>query len=517
MDAPLTRRALLGAGGAAALALAAPAAAGARRARIARTGAVPLITHGVQSGDVTASRAVVWARADRPARMHVEVAATERFRGARRYAGPLVTAETDFTGELDLRGLPAGEEVFYRVSFEDAETAGARSEPVVGRLRTAPRRPRDVSFVWGGDTAGQGWGINPDLGGMRTYETMRAKGPDFFVHSGDTIYADGPLREQVTLPDGSVWRNLVIPEKAKVAETLDEFRGNYRYNLLDDNVRRFNAEVPVFAQWDDHETTNNWYPGEVLDDPRYTVRDVDLLAARARRAFLEYFPQRDRPSGADRIYRAVPYGPSLEVLLIDMRTYRGPNTANDQPEASRLTDILGRAQLEWLKRRLRRSTATWKVIASDMPLGLIVPDGPSAFEAVAQGAGEPRGRELEIAELLAFIKREGVANTVWITADVHYTAAHHYDPARARFQDFDPFWEFVTGPLHAGTFGPNRLDDTFGPEVRYQKVAERPNQPPSDGLQFFGHATIAGDTEVLTVRLHDVAGATLFEVALEPR
>lgn len=111
----------------------------------------------------------------------------------------------------------------------------------------------------------------------------------------------------------------------------------------------------------------------------------------------------------------------------------------------------------------------------------------------------------------------GVANAVWITADVHYAAAHHYDPARAVFGDFDPFWEFVAGPLHAGTFGPNTLDPTFGPEVRFQRTAERPNQPPSDGLQFFGHLVIDGVTETMTVRLVDAAGDELYAVDLEPR
>src|SRR5215831_15404728 len=37
----------------------------------------------------------------------------------------------------------------------------------------------------------------------------------------------------------------------------------------------------------------------------------------------------------------------------------------------------------------------------------------------------PRNR---IADLLAFIKHAGIGNTVWITADMHYTAAHYYDP-----------------------------------------------------------------------------------------
>ena len=39
----------------------------------------PVITHGVQSGDVGADGGVVWARADRPAQMMVEVATTESF------------------------------------------------------------------------------------------------------------------------------------------------------------------------------------------------------------------------------------------------------------------------------------------------------------------------------------------------------------------------------------------------------------------------------------------------------
>ena len=71
---------------------------------------------------------------------------------------------------------------------------------MVGRFRTAPVDSRDVSFVWSGDTVGQGWGINPAWGGMRIYEMMRGLEPDFFVHSGDMIYADGPLEAEVALP-----------------------------------------------------------------------------------------------------------------------------------------------------------------------------------------------------------------------------------------------------------------------------------------------------------------------------
>jgi alkaline phosphatase D len=361
---------------------------------------------------------------------------------------------------------------------------------------------------------------------MRIYEAMRRVEPDFFIHSGDTIYADDPIVAEVALPDGSVWRNLTTEGKSKVAETLSEFRGNHAYNLMDHNLRRFNAAVPMLAQWDDHDVTDNWYPGEDLSgDPRkadYRVTSVDLLAARSARAFIEYMPVRRHPRERKRIHGSFRYGPSLEVFRIDMRSYRGPNTDGLEPRRSPEAAILGREQLRWLKRAMLASEATWKVIAADMPLGLIVWDdfvAQRGAEAVAQGdGGRPLGRELEIAGLLRFIRDNGIANVVWLTGDVHYAAAHRYDPGKARFQEFAPFWEFVAGPLNAGTFGPNGLDPTFGPQVVFQK-APPPGQfnlPPSAGLQFFGQVDIDGASEVMTVRLKDLAGATLFTQEIEP-
>jgi alkaline phosphatase D len=265
--------------------------------------------------------------------------------------------------------------------------------------------------------------------------------------------------------------------------------------------------------------TNNWYPGEMLDDSRYTVRSVDLLAARARRAFFEYLPTRVHPDDPSRIYRSSRHGPMLEVFLLDQRTYRGPNSANRQAEVGEATAFLGEDQVAWLARSLKASTATWKVVASDMPIGLVVRDGPDAFEALANADhGPPLGRELELASLLRSIKEAGVRNVVWLTADVHYAAAHHYDPSRARFTDFDPFWEFVAGPMNAGTFGPGTLDATFGPEVRFCSVPQgmKGNRPPSEGRQFFGTVRIDGKTGVMTVALNNVEGRTLYSVDLSP-
>ncbi|MFF0678539.1 alkaline phosphatase D family protein [Streptomyces tendae] len=515
------RRSVLRGSLAASAALTLPTALGAAPA-FARSGR-PGAGWGVQTGDVTSHSGLVWVRSDRPARMIVETSTTESFRHPHRWHGPLLGRDTDFTGTTRLRGLPPGEQIHYRVLLADPDDPRRTGEPVTGTFRTVPVRRREgVRFVWSGDLAGQGWGINPDLGGYRIYDAMGALDPDFFLCSGDNIYADGPIAETAALPDGGTWRNITTEEKSKVAETLAEFRGNFRYNLLDENLRRFNARVPSVIQWDDHEVRNNWYPGQVVadTDDRYTEKSVDVLAARARRAFSEYFPISTLRPGAreGRVHRVLRQGPLLDVFVLDMRTYRNANSPGGQTVDPQ--GILGREQLEWLKRELARSRAVWKVIAADMPIGLVVPDateGAPNIEAIAQGdPGAPLGRELQIAELLRFVKHRRITGTVWLTADVHHTSAQHYQPSRAAFGDFEPFWEFVSGPLNAGAFPASALDGTFGPERVFVKAPTASNVSPAGGYQFFGEVDIDGDSAEMTVRLREQDGTVLFTKVLRP-
>src|ERR1700723_4575504 len=120
----------------------------------------PLVTHGVQSGDVSGDGGVVWSRADRPSQMMVEVATTESFANARTLPPIAALPESDFTAKMLLENLPGGQDIFYRVRFRDLAHTDIVGEPVTGRFRTAPSDRRDVSFVWGGDVAGEGWGTN---------------------------------------------------------------------------------------------------------------------------------------------------------------------------------------------------------------------------------------------------------------------------------------------------------------------------------------------------------------------
>lgn len=471
----------------------------------------PVLTHGVSSGDVTTDSGIVWTRADQPSRLVVEVSRDPSFRHARRFRGPVVSPDTGGTGKVRVTGLAPGTEVHYRVTAESLDGRTC-SEPVTGRFATAPIGRRDTRILWSGDVVGQNWGINTALGGMTIFSAMADRRPDLFLHSGDTVYSDGPLTETVALPGGRTWRNVVTAEKSKVAETLEEFRGQHAYNRLDENFKRFAAQVPAYVQWDDHEVLNNWYPGKILDNPAYTEKRLDVLAPRAFQAFHEWHPIDSRQAVDGRVYRSFRYGTRAEIFVLDMRTYRNANTA-DQTKPGY---ILGGQQAKWLADALGRSTATWKIVQADMPLGLVVPDGTN-IEAVANNLpGAPGGRETELAWVLREIQRRRVRNVVWLTADVHYTAAHHYSPDRAAFTEFDPFWEFVSGPLNAGAFGPNVLDPTFGPEAVFVHAPPVANTAPIDGYQHFGELNIDGGSGELTVDLRDATGASLWSRTLRP-
>ncbi len=504
------RQFLAGLGG---LAAAPSLIASARAAQLA-------IADGIAAGDVTPNGAVIWSRANASAKMVVDWSTDAEFHTAKRVDGPITTERTGGTAQTILEGLPEGREIFYRVHFETPD--GGRSAPQNGRLVT-PGAGRDVSFVFGGDQCGAGWGINPDWGGLKIFEAMRTTRPDFLIHLGDRIYADRIIHEAIRLPDGRHWKNLVTPAKRKVAEELWQFRGNYSYNFLDEHYRRFSAEVPMLATWDDHEVRDNWWPGQRLTWKQrhrkgYGNKDTGLLIKNGREAFFDFTPMRRNTEDPDRIYRVIPCGPLADVFMLDCRSYRGPNARNREGAPGHDTAMLGAKQAEWLKGALQKSKAVWKIIANPQPLAHVRKTPMPRYDQWANGdQGAPRGRELEAADILSFIKRQNIRNTVWLAADVHYSAAFEFDPAQAAFKDFNPFWEFIAGPFHTRPGQVNNFDMTFGPKRHFRTpIAPIINPPPSDGFLYFGHAKIDAGTKALRVTLRDLNDRTLFSQTLEP-
>lgn len=461
-------------------------------------GGHPETSWGVQVGDVTANSAVIWSRADRLSRLIVQI------ENGPEIAGEDATEASDFTARALVKNLAPGTRIRYRARFD-------RSEWMEGSFVTAPLVAQRVRFAWSGDTNGQGWGIDHDRGGMPAYAALAHEAPDLFLHLGDTIYADNPIPPSVDLPDGTKWNNMVVPAKDHVAETLADYRGAHRYPRMSAQVRLASANMAVASIWDDHEVRDNWFPSELLDDPRYQKESrIDVLARHARRAFFEYQPtliRSDQP-----MYRVLRYGPLADIFLLDGRAYRTPNDPPSNPGA-----MLGPTQEKWLIDSLRSSRAKWKIVASNMPVGLVIGEPAKKVKWAADGwgnesSGPPTEREVELARILTTIR--GVKNMVWLGADVHYAAAHRFDPVRAAYKDFDSFWELVAGPIHATAFGRKNLDLTFGPELAWCSVDWDTRGSPADGMQFIGVLEIDPGRPDLQVKWINARGETLHRLTI---
>src|SRR3954465_7168700 len=89
------------------------------RPYLSRAADRPAIACGIQSGDVSANSAVIWARADRAARMQVEYSTVESFASILGASSADALPDSDFTSKVLLDGLPPGQDIFYRVRFEN--------------------------------------------------------------------------------------------------------------------------------------------------------------------------------------------------------------------------------------------------------------------------------------------------------------------------------------------------------------------------------------------------------------
>ena len=405
--------------------------------------------------------------------------------------GPAALEDTDYTARIDLTGLPDGQRISYRVLFQSLSDLRVYSEPVEGIVPHAARLVADarrhVRLLGGLRRPGLG---HRSCRAAGCGSTMRcsARSPTSSSISATPSTPTSRSQPEVPLDDGSVWRNVVTEAKSHVAQTLDDFRGCHQYNLQDEHMRRFNAAVPQVVLWDDHEVRDNWYPTQRLD-ARPALHGEErraLVSAREARV-----PRLSAARGSTRstASASIARGATdrlLEIFALDMRSYRGPNSPN-QPDCAdvRTSAILGAAQVAWLEASAgRRRHATWKVIASDMPIGLVVPDGPDDFEAVAnRDDGAPLGRELEIAQIAHASSATARSATSCGSRRTCTTARRTTTARRARASPSS----IRSGSSSPGRCTPARSDRTswiatFGPEVKFIGIPPgmKPNRPPSE-------------------------------------
>lgn len=432
------------------------------------------LTHGVATGDVTSDSALVWIRTAGPARVRVEWApegsGTGRDVAPTRSTVITTTKERDLTATVRLDELAPATSYHYRVLPADREEQDSVRETGRGQFTTSASSdvPETVTFLWGGDLGGQ-QRCRLEGSGYAIFDRMLGTRPFFAVLLGDLIYGDDRCPSPPNVPGGDF-----------VASTLDDFRAKHRYQRGDQALQRFLSAVPVYAIWDDHEVRNNF---SGLHEP---------LMPAGRQALLEYWPIGPPPEDPHRLYRTFRRGADLELFVLDTRQYR---SRNEEPDGERKT-MLGATQREWLLDGLSHSTATWKVIATSVPLsnrkaGTVQIPGNDSWARGADGTGF----QTELRAIVRTIRDRHIRNVVWLAADVHYAQVNAYDPDGDGAVDFH---EFICGPLSAASIQPVSPDPALRPATLYSE----------GGFTNFGLVAVNGTS--LRVEIIDETGLSRF-------
>ena len=393
-----------------------------------------VLPQGTAIGDVTSQSALLWLRTEGPMKVQVEWASVAAWDAVSKMATavaavartPLFTTspETDFTLMIPFHGLIPATRYRYHVLVGPKGQEGIATEARVaaqGEFTTLPEAKisAPVTFSWSGDLGGQHH-CRRGTDGYPIFDVMRAQKLDFFLFLGDTIYSDDVCPSPPNEPGADF-----------TASTLAEYRARHRYQRGADSLRRFLESVPVYVVWDDHEVRNNF------------AGPFETQMPAGRQALREYWPIASPVDDPNRLYRSVRYGADLELFILDTRQYRSRNGDPDGPNKT----LLGAAQLRWLLDGLRASTATWKVIATSVPLsipkggGASVP-GNDGWAGGSDGTGFERERQVIVDAIIG----QKLKNVVFLGGDVHYVQANAYDPNGDGTPDF---YEFIAGPLAA--------------------------------------------------------------------
>lgn len=269
--------------------------------------------------------------------------------------------------------------------------------------------------------------------------------PDLFVFLGDNVYAD--------------------------TEDMERMRESYRQLAVNPDFARFRSEgIPVIATWDDHDFGYNDVGSEY---PR---------KEESKKIMLDFFGEPELSARRSRagIYTSYLYGNSpnrLQVILLDLRTFRDPIPEKDSGEGT----LLGEEQWRWLEAELKRP-ADLRILGSSIQLV----GGGHPWEKWDNFPGEK-------ARLLRLIDEARAHNLIVISGDMHFAELSR-EPTPAGFLLHD-----LTS---SGLNVPEGLPEFRNPKRVYYR----------DGAANFGMIRISWRAREVKVRLeaHYTDGERIF-------
>lgn len=239
----------------------------------------------------------------------------------------------------------------------------------------------------------------------------------FFLHLGDTIYADRDPPNATTLAD---YRT---QHRAALAGA----------DVTTQNYKALRARMPVFTTWDDHDLANDFSAGT-----------GSALYAPAKQAFQEYQARANPDSlTAGELYYAFQYG-DVGFFVTDGRSFRSADSATDNSSKT----LLGATQKAALKNWLltNKDTLKLKFICSSTPAhGYAANTGGDSWGGVDDGIQSPNGANgfrTERNEIWDYIDANQIPGVVIISGDQHWAGSFKTAYAGR------PRYEFMSTPLN---------------------------------------------------------------------
>ncbi|MGH8619596.1 MAG: alkaline phosphatase D family protein [Burkholderiales bacterium] len=303
--------------------------------------------------DATPDSALIWVCADGAARVRVDFGVDP----AALAPGPsaVLAQEANYSAALPLTRLEPGRTWAYRIV--DAESGKPMSE--LGRFKTPPAAATPFTFAFSAD-------MEDSYRPFSLFDAIDGKQPDFFLLLGDTVYADHPKKE--------------------FSPSVSYYRRKHAAIRKDPHLQRFLARHVTYATWDDHEIENNSHGGHPHMESALQV-------------YREFWPCRNVDAAA--LYRQFAWA-GTDFFMLDTRRFRSMQSLADDANKT----MLGAAQKNWLKDRLKTSGSPFKFVMTSVPF---------------HGGGDDTwgAYKTERDEITQFVRDEKIRGVIFLTGDYH--------------------------------------------------------------------------------------------------
>lgn len=387
---------------------------------------------GVASGSPREDRVILWTRLapdplngggmpSEDVTLRVRVATDEALRNVIIDERVTATPEQGHSVHFSARGLERGREYWYQFHVDDVDSP-------IGRTKTSDSTAAEARIALA-------YCQHYEYGYYAAYRDLAEWQPDCVVHTGDYIYEGGPSRRlgPILRDVGGGERQLfevVRLHDGPEIRSLWDYRNRYALYRSDPDLQAAHAAAPWIVAMDDHEVDNNWAGTTPQDPEKQTEIEFLVRKAAAFQAYYEHMPI-ERPPVLDglishlQMYDVYRFGPA-QVHLLDTRQYRSDQTCGDgrkiqcHDTLDPARTMLGTQQENWLAESLRKSSAAFNVIATQIWFTPYRYNEAPADPIVNLDSwdGYPAARE-RLSNVLA----EGVSNPLFLTGDWHTAVA----------------------------------------------------------------------------------------------